>query len=29
MTDRNCLTYWWPKLVAAGIPTPTPEGRKP
>lgn len=25
MTDRNCLTYWWPKLVAANIPTPKTE----
>lgn len=25
MTDRNCLTYWWLKLVAANIPTPKTE----
>jgi hypothetical protein len=25
MTDRNCLSYWWPKLVAANIPTPKTE----
>jgi hypothetical protein len=25
LEDRNCLTYWHPKLVAAGLPTPRTE----
>lgn len=25
MPDRNCLSYWFPKLQAAGIPTPRTE----
>lgn len=25
MIDRNCLTYWFPKLVAAGLPVPRTE----
>ncbi len=24
-TDKNCLTYWFPRLVAAGIPVPRTE----
>ncbi len=25
MSNRNCLTYWFPKLVAAGLPVPRTE----
>lgn len=25
MTDRSCLTYWFPRLLAAGIPVPKTE----
>lgn len=25
MIDRNCLTYWFPRLLAAGIPVPRTE----
>ncbi len=25
MTDKNCLTYWFPRLLAAGVPVPRTE----